>query len=191
MKYSQSTGCFYPEWGQYDNLPADLIDTTEEEFEAAIGRPIDHRIAVINGRVATELIPPQPLQERQAAMWEKIKAERLLRNDGGVLVDGYWFHTDGYSRIQHLGLKDEVKDTEGLDTDTLVIDAENVLWKTMSGEFTPMTRKRVKDIVAAVKVLDKRLFKAAEIHRMTMEASADPESYDYSTGWPAKYEDAV
>ena len=133
----------------------------------------------------------QKISEVHSRKWEQIKAERLARNDGGVLVDGYWFHTDGYSRIQHLGLKDEVKDTEGLDTDPLVIDGESVLWKTMSGEFTPMTRKRVKDIVAAVKVLDKRLFKAAEIHRMTMEASADPESYDYSTGWPAKYEDAV
>ena len=133
----------------------------------------------------------QKISEVHSQKWEQIKAERLARNDGGVLVDGYWFHTDGYSRIQHLGLKDEVKDTEGLDTDPLVIDGESVLWKTMSGEFTPMTRKRVKDIVAAVKVLDKRLFKAAEIHRMTMEASADPESYDYSTGWPAKYEDAV
>jgi hypothetical protein len=133
----------------------------------------------------------QKISEVHSQKWEQIKAERLARNDGGVLVDGYWFHTDGYSRIQHLGLKDEVKDTEGLNTDPLVIDGESVLWKTMSGEFTPMTRKRVKDIVAAVKVLDKRLFKAAEIHRMTMEASADPESYDYSTGWPAKYEDAV
>lgn len=191
MKYSQTTGCFYPSWGAYDNLPTDLIDVTTEEFEVAIGRPLDHRIAVINGRVAIEPIPLPSLQERQAAVWELIKAERLARNDGGVLVDGYWFHTDGYSRIQHLGLKDEVKDTEGLDTDTLSIDGETVLWKTMSGEFVPMTRKRVKDIVAAVKVLDKRLFKAAEVHRVTMEASADPAAYDYSAGWPSRYEDLV
>ena len=136
--------------------------------------------------------PEQIRTDIQKEIWEQIKTERLARNDGGVLVDGYWFHSDLHSRIQYLGLKDDAKDTdERLDTDTLVIDAENVLWKTMSGAFVPMTRKRVKDIVAAVKVLDKRLFKAAEIHRMTMEASADPESYDYSTGWPAKYQDAV
>ena len=133
----------------------------------------------------------QKISEVHSQKWEQIKAERLARNDGGVLVDGYWFHTDGYSRIQHLGLKDEVKDTEGLDTDTLSIDGETVLWKTMSGEFVPMTRKRVKDIVAAVKVLDKRLFKAAEVHRVTMEASADPAVYDYSAGWPSRYEDLV
>jgi hypothetical protein len=191
MKYSPSTGCFYPEWGKYDNPPADLIDVTEKEFEAAVGRPADHRIAVVNGKVTTEPIPPRPLQERQAAVWERIKAERQERYNSGVLVAGKWFHSDGYSRIQYLGLKDEVKDSAGVDSDAVVIDNEALLWKTMSGAFVPLTRKLVKDIVQAVKVLDKRLFKAAEIHRAAMEGSADPEKYNYSTGWPARYGDAV
>lgn len=189
MKYSRTTGCFYPPWGKYDNLPFDLIDVTTEEFEAAIGRPHDHRIAVVDGRVATEKIPLQPLQDRQAAAWERIKAERESRSNSGVLVDGYWFHSDWHSRIQYLGLKDDAKDTdERLDTDVLAIDGENVLWKTMSGEFAPMTGKRVKDIVTAVKVLDKRMFKSAETHRTMMEATAHPETYDYSEGWPERYE---
>jgi hypothetical protein len=191
MRYSPTTKCFYPEWGQYDNLPTDLIDATEEEFMLTVNRPINHRITVINGRVATEPIPPLPLAERQTAVWELIKAERDGRITGGVNVGGAWFHSDGYSRIQHLGLKDEVKDTTGTDTDHVVIDGEPVMWKTMSGAFVPMTRGLVKDIIKAVKTLDKRLFKAAEVHRAAMEASADPETYDFSSGWPARYEDAV
>jgi hypothetical protein len=37
-------------------------------------------------------------------------------------------------------------------------------------------------------VLDKRLFKSAETHRTMMEATAHPETYDYSEGWPERYE---
>jgi hypothetical protein len=131
----------------------------------------------------------QKISEVHSRKWEQIKAERLARNDGGVLVDGYWFHSDLHSRIQYLGLKDDAKDTdERLDADPLVIDGDDARWKTMSGEFAPMTGKRVKDIVAAVKVLDKRLFKSAETHRTMMEATAHPETYDYSEGWPERYE---
>lgn len=34
---------------------------------------------------------------------------------------------------------------------------------------------------------DQAIFAVAETHRVAMEASADPASYDYSGGWPKVY----
>ena len=60
-------------------------------------------------------------------------------------------------------------------------------WKTMDGTFTPMTCQLAFDIVKAAKSGELATFAAAETHRVAMEASADPASYDYSGGWPKIY----
>lgn len=166
------------------------LTTTEADFLAAHPdwyTAVDGQLVAKAGYSA--YLAAAERAKKEAEMWELIKIEREARINGGVLVGAYWFHSDGYSRIQHLGLKDEVKDTSGVDADVVVIDGEAVAWRTMSGQFVPMTRGLVKDIVKAIKTLDKRLFKAAEIHRAAMEASVDPDTYDFSTGWPARYGD--
>ena len=109
---------------------------------------------------------------------------------GGVQVGANWYHTDETSRIQQLGLKDEARDmlaAGAQSTDQLVIDSSPVIWNTMSGAFVPMTVQLALDIVAAVKVLDKRAHSVAEGHRIAMEAAADPAAYDFSAGWPASF----
>jgi len=136
---------------------------------------------------------PLPLtaEEILQQKWEMIKAERDRRMNGGIKVGFHFFHSDTGSRIQHLGLKDEVRDmlAEGKTlSDFVIIDGEHVVWKTMSGEFVPLTGQYVLDIVAGGKILDKQLFKCAEVHRATMMASSDPGIYDFSTGWPEAFE---
>ncbi|WP_270175222.1 DUF4376 domain-containing protein [Diaphorobacter sp. ED-3] len=122
--------------------------------------------------------PPTPAAE----VWERIKAERDRRAALGVKVGAHWFHSDQKSRTQQLALT----------STTLTIPAD-LQWKTLT--FTPppvfvtMTRELAIQIVQATAESDTAIFTAAEIHRMTMEAQADPGAYDFTGGWPASIED--
>lgn len=109
-------------------------------------------------------------------MWNAIKTERDRRKAGGVKVGAKWFHSDDGSRIQQMGL--------------VMMGASipaNLQWKTMDGSFITMTQALASQVFQAVAASDQAVFTAAETHRASMEASADPASYDYSTGWPKIY----
>jgi hypothetical protein len=127
-------------------------------------------------------------------MWESIKAERDRRKSGGIKVKVgsiyKWFNSDADSRIQLIGLKDKARDllaAGGAMTDKLTILGQTVKWKTMDGSFVEITAQLAFDIVAAAGDLDAQLFATAEAHKAAMEASADPASYDFSTGWPPSF----
>jgi hypothetical protein len=107
--------------------------------------------------------------------WDRIKAERDQRKNGGVLVSGKWFHTDVDSRIQQLGLV------------LMGAGVPSVNWKTLDGSFTTMSQALAGGIFQAVATLDMALFSVAESHRAAMEASDNPDAYDFSTGWPAHF----
>lgn len=123
-----------------------------------------------------------PIAERRAAVWERIKAERDRRASMGVKVGAHWFHSDQKSRTQQLGL---------------VLLGQSIpaglQWKTLT--FTPppvfvtMTPALAVGIVQSTAASDTAIFTVAEVHRMTMEASAAPQDYDFSTGWPVSIEE--
>lgn len=123
-----------------------------------------------------------PIAERRAAAWERIKTERDRRAALGVKVGAHWFHSDQKSRTQQLAL-----------TSSILVIPQGQQWKTLT--FTPppvfvvMTRELAIQIVQATAVSDSAIFMAAEVHRMTMEASAAPQDYDFSTGWPVSIEE--
>lgn len=123
-----------------------------------------------------------PIEQRRAAVWERIKAERDRRAALGVKVGAHWFHSDQKSRTQQLAL-----------TSSILVIPQGQQWKTLT--FTPppvfvvMTRELAIQIVQATAVSDSAIFMAAEVHRMTMEASAAPQDYDFSTGWPVSIEE--
>jgi hypothetical protein len=136
---------------------------------------------------------PDPTQIKNEG-WSQIKAERDRRKTGGFYVkvggEDKWFHSDEYSRIQHLGLKDKARDliaTGGAMTDNITILGQPVKWKTMDGSFATITAQLAFDIVAAAGDLDAQLFAVAEAHRAAMEDEADPAAYDYSAGWPETF----
>ena len=108
----------------------------------------------------------------RASKWEAIKATRDARKSGGALVGTKWFHTDSDSRIQQLGLV------------LMGASVPAVQWKTLDGTFTTMSQTLAGQIFAAVAALDMALFANAEAHRTAMEASANPDQYDFSAGWP-------
>ena len=113
----------------------------------------------------------------RAAKWDAIKAERDRRiQSGGYKVGTKWFHSDTFSRTQQIGL--------------LMMGASipaGLQWKTMDGSFITMTQALTGNVFAAAVASDQAVFAAAETHRVAMEASADPASYDYSGGWPKIY----
>jgi len=123
-----------------------------------------------------------PLAHRQALALDRIKRERDRRKYLGVKVGAHWFHSDDASRIQQLAL---------------VIMGANIppglQWKTLT--FTPlpvfvtMTQALAQGIFQATAASDAAIFAAAEAHRLAMEASAEPQDYDLSTGWPPSIED--
>ena len=127
--------------------------------------------------------PNAPLLQRQAAAWERIKQERDRRKYLGVKVGGHWFHSDDPSRIQQLALAMMGNAIPaGLQWKTLTLTPPPV--------FVDMTPALAQGIFMATAASDAAIFSAAEAHRMAMEASATPESYDCSAGWPASIEDA-
>jgi hypothetical protein len=179
MKYSVTTGCFYPDWGEYPDLPDDAREVPDDEAEAAIARPEGTMIKVVDGNLSIVPIPPPPIAEQRAAVWEKIKAERDRRKDGGVLVDGKWYHSDQSSRIQQIGLV------------MAGATVPAIPWKTMDGSFVTMSQALAGKIFQAGFALDTALFTRAEQHKTAMEAGSDPHTYDFSTGWPERYGDGL
>ena len=118
----------------------------------------------------------------KAAAWERIKMERDRRASLGVKVGSHWFHSDQKSRTQQLGL---VLLGAGIPA--------GLQWKTLTitppPVFVTMTPALAQNIVAATAASDTAIFTAAEQHRIAIEASTDPENYDFSVGWPTSIED--
>ena len=65
MKYSKTTGCFYPEWGIYEDMPGDLIEATEEELTAVLNRAPNAVVDVVGGHVVTYILEPTLSAERE------------------------------------------------------------------------------------------------------------------------------
>lgn len=128
--------------------------------------------------------PVAPLAERQAAAWERIKTERDRRKYLGVKVGQHWFHSDDPSRIQQLAL-------------AMMGSAipAGLMWKTLTTTpppvFVEMTPALAQGIFTATAASDAAIFAAAETHRIAMESSATPESYNITGGWPASIEDVA
>ena len=118
-----------------------------------------------------------------AAKWSAVKAERDRRKWLGVKVGANWFHSDDSSRIQQLGL--------------VMLGANipaGLQWKTLTrtgSVFVSMTQALAGGIFQGMLQSDTAVFAAAEMHRVAIEASATPESYNILTGWPASFEDSV
>ena len=126
-------------------------------------------------------VPEVPMEERRAAAWERIKNERDRRKYLGVKVGAHWFHSDDPSRIQQLALA--------------MMGAaipSGMMWKTLTTTpppvFVEMTPALAQGIFTATAASDAAIFAAAETHRVAMEASDTPESYDITGGWPVSIE---
>lgn len=75
MRFSQKTGCFYPEDIFYAELPDDLIDVSQSEFAQAMGRGPDDRLQVVDGRIV--VVPGAPPDS--AKILSRTRSEVLSR----------------------------------------------------------------------------------------------------------------
>lgn len=127
-----------------------------------------------------------------AAAWAAIRTERDRRKNLGFMCAGRWYHSDAESKTQHLGNKDTARDQLAAGDDQAAplrdpITNQVIVWKTMDGQFVPLTCGLAIDIVAAGKSAEFKVFAAAETHRAQMMASPDPGAYDFTGGWPAVF----
>ena len=60
-------------------------------------------------------------------------------------------------------------------------------WKTLDGSFVTMTPTLASSIFSAAAASDQAIFAKAEWHKVSMETSSDPASYNFSQGWPLIY----
>ena len=164
------------------NAPADAIVVSKSEASTAMNLSSGSAYDFDNSGNLIVTSPPVLTSEQikakvAAARWDAIKADRDLRiQTGGYKVGAKWFHSDTFSRTQHTGL--------------VMLGANipaNTQWKTMDGTFVTMTQTLAGQIFATATASDIAIFATAETHRVAMEASADPASYDYSGGWPKVY----
>ena len=118
----------------------------------------------------------------RAAKWEAIMAERDRRKVLGVKVGDHWYHSDADSRIQQISLF------------VMGASVPPIPWKTLTTTpppvFVTMTQSIAAGIFQNTAASDAAIFAAAETHRIAMEASPTPETYDFTGGWPVNIEDA-
>jgi len=57
IKYSPSTGNFYPSSVAYRNLPNDLVEISQEDYDAAMSRPLGFTVSFANGKIVVH--PPK------------------------------------------------------------------------------------------------------------------------------------
>ncbi|HEY9460363.1 MAG TPA: hypothetical protein VIR04_06150 [Paralcaligenes sp.] len=189
--YSGTTRGFYRRDIHGESIPADAVEITREKHAALLQAQSDGKTIEPDENGFPIAVEPPALTAAQ--IWEGIKAERDRRSQqSGFQCVGKWFHSDSISKTQHLGNKDTARDQldEGGAMDDALVDpatGENIVWKTMDGTWQPLTCQIAFDIVKAGKGAEFAHYRAAEMHRVAMEASAQPAEYDYSTGWPLAF----
>ena len=125
---------------------------------------------------AKATLDPYLIKVAQNAKWKEIQAYRDMRKTMGTPVGSHWFNSDDSSRIQQLGL--------------VMMGASmppNIQWKMMDGNFITMTPTLAQQIFLAAATQDMTNFAVGERHRQMMLASPNPDTYDFSTGWPKVY----
>lgn len=135
-------------------------------------------------------LPYRTPEEAQLEVKNEIKNTAISKRYSGILIGTYWLPTDPDSRIEYIILKDLARDlfaAGGLLNDQVIVDGDQVELETIDGLLIPITLRRVKLLVEALQVLDRRLKRVAKYHIAQMLLSSDPLQYDYSTGWPPSY----
>lgn len=173
MKYALKNNGVFELYDNSNNIPDMAIKLTDIQFEQ-----------LFNGAYSFndlgEIIQTPIYKKSIAEIWDAIKAERDRRKVGGVKVKvgttNKWFHSDDASRVQQMGL--------------VMMGASipaGLQWKTLDGTFVTMDQTVAGNVFAASAASDQAIFAVAETHKAAMEASADPSTYNFSTGWPKIY----
>ena len=164
-------------------MSASYIEVLSQFFPTvgatAVGSAYEYEdLVYVNGDPipSKDILDPYRIQVLQTAKWKQIQDYRDTRKTMGTVVGTKWFASDTFSRIQQLGL--------------VMMGANmpaNIMWKTMDQTFVLMTPQLAQQIFFAVATQDMTIFGVAEHHRQMMLASPNPDTYDFSQGWPKVY----
>lgn len=92
IRYSATTGCFYPENIDYATLPPDLVEVSDEDYAAAMARPVGHTVALVDGALVIAAPPPASAHELaliQIADLERTVTQRRMR-EAALGTDNGW-----------------------------------------------------------------------------------------------------
>lgn len=79
IRYSKSTGTFYPYDTAYPNgLPADIMDVPIEDFHAAMAREPGHTFDFVGGTLVISPPAPEPFAPQKDAFLAQVRATREL-----------------------------------------------------------------------------------------------------------------
>ncbi|MCE1186342.1 MAG: hypothetical protein LWW92_12135 [Rhodocyclales bacterium] len=87
MQFSKTTGCFYPEEIHYESLPADLIEVTQDDYNAAMNHLPGETLDVVKGKL---IIVPAPVVS---------VAERLAKAASASLLTIDQLHAETVQRL--------------------------------------------------------------------------------------------
>lgn len=183
-------GLFYSEENQ----------TFLKHFGSGSARLTDSEIFEVGSYILSQssvTAPGPSLEQRQDTTWEAIKIERDKRiYDTGVLVGTNWFYSDTQFRdvITQSARLFSIDERSADDTLKMAILPEldilrGNLWKTMSGQWVGATHLLTAQIDAAHAMLMRSCYMRGETHKALMLAATNPETYDFSTGWPLGFLD--
>lgn len=133
--------------------------------------------------------PPVDLNARRAEIWEEIKQyrdDRIL--NGGYPAGAHWYHSDLIMRSQLLAnarKADKIEASGGdMTTPMTNIEGEVIQVKTMDNGYISITAQMAIDIMNAIEVHEMATYKTAATHKYFLDQAADPDTYDWKTGWP-------
>ena len=142
-------------------------------------------------------VDPRSLVDIQKSQWIKISNIREFRAiSGGWPAQNKWFHSDAKSVSQQLGLVRKADLVAQSGGDMQAVFTGNgpdgkLYWKTMDGTFIAMTANLAHDIFNSAEITQSKIFAKAEQHKAMMMTLTDPESYDFSGGWPLTYAESI
>jgi hypothetical protein len=103
MRFSKSTGCFYPDDIQYPNFPADVISISLDDYNAAMGRPIGATIDVQDG----SLVIVQPTSAQLLAQAQQAQASIINASCSSAITSGFQSSALGETYSYPSGLTDQ------------------------------------------------------------------------------------
>lgn len=146
MRYSNTTKCFYPKWGKYTNLPSDIVDVTEADFQKAMSKKADETLDIVGGKVVT-VKKSKSREEAFAELKDRIIAKRQEKNAENFVYNGVTYISDE-ANIQ--GVKVRINGNPDSDPiPTFVGTPLESTWHAVGGIFTPFNCGQFREFAAA------------------------------------------
>lgn len=177
-------GNSYPFTALGDKSP-EILQSFGLELVVATNQPANRNFYNVteeyNGATVTYINTPMDLTAIRERLWTQIKSHRdYVKNNGGCLVQGKWFHSDTESKQQQLTLKTL---GEGIPV--------GLQWKTMDGSFITMSQGLASEVVSQQVLREFGVFKAAELKKEEISKMGIQllESYDVLKGFPEGFKE--